>query len=154
MINKFSKIFQIIFFATVLAATTQAQTNWPSKPIKLVVPFAAGGATDNIARPLAQELLTQNKWQVLIENRPGAGANVGAELVAKSPPDGLTWLMTPVSSHGINPSLYAQSGTRLNFDPVKDFAPVSLVAEFPNVLVVNTAWAQKNNIATVQDLIR
>lgn len=151
---KFLKIFQIVVGVTLITSSVCAQTNWPSKPIRLVVPFAAGGATDNIARPLAQELLVQARWQVLIENRPGAGANVGAELVAKSPADGYTWLMTPVSSHGINPSLYAQSGNRLNFDPIKDFSPVSLVAEFPNVLVVNPAWAQKNNINTVKDLIR
>ncbi len=131
-----------------------AQNTFPNKPIRLIVPFPAGGATDNIARPLQNELLSTAKWNVVIDNKPGAGGNIGAEAVAKSLPDGYTWLMASVGTHGINQPLYTQGGGKLPFDPIKDFTPISLVAELPNVLVLNPEWAAKNNINSVNDLIR
>ena len=131
-----------------------AQSSFPSKPIRFIVPFPAGGATDNIARPLQNELLQTAKWNVVIDNKPGAGGNIGAEAVAKSLPDGYTWLMASVGTHGINLPLYTQGGGKLPFDPIKDFTPITLVAELPNVLVLNPDFALKHNINSVNDLIR
>lgn len=140
------------FFLT-LSSPSYSQGAYPNKPIRLVVPFPAGGATDNVARPLQNELLTTNKWNVIIDNKPGAGGNIGAEIVAKSAPDGYTWLMASVGTHGINLPLYTQGGGKLPFDPIKDFTPITLVAELPNVLVLNPEFAAKNNINSVNDLI-
>ena len=131
-----------------------AQSSFPSKPIRFIVPFPAGGATDNIARPLQNELLQTAKWNVVIDNKPGAGGNIGAEAVAKSLPDGYTWLMASVGTHGIKLPLYTQGGGKLPFDPIKDFTPITLVAELPNVLVLNPDFALKHNINSVNDLIR
>jgi tripartite-type tricarboxylate transporter receptor subunit TctC len=80
-----------LFFSLFVSSLVLAQANFPNKAIRLVVPFPAGGATDNIARPLAVELAAMNKWNVVIDNKPGAGANIGAEIVARSAPDGYTW---------------------------------------------------------------
>ena len=91
---------------------------------------------------------------MIIDNKPGAGGNIGAEIVAKSLPDGYTWLMASVGTHGINQPLYTQGGGKMPFDPIKDFTPITLVAELPNVLVLNPEWAAKNNINNVNDLIR
>jgi tripartite-type tricarboxylate transporter receptor subunit TctC len=90
---------------------------------------------------------------VVIDNKPGAGGNIGAEIVAKSAPDGYTWLMASVGTHGINLPLYTQGGGKMPFDPIKDFTPISLVAELPNALVLNPEFAAKNNINSVNDLI-
>jgi tripartite-type tricarboxylate transporter receptor subunit TctC len=128
-------------------------SDFPTKPIKIVVPFAAAGTTDILARAVAAELQKNNGWNVIVENRPGAGGNIGADIVAKAPGDGYTLLMGTVGTHGINQALYAKSGG-LPYDPIKDFAPVTLVAPVPNVLVVNPAFAQKNNINSVNDLIK
>jgi len=143
-----------LFFSLFVSSLVLAQANFPNKAIRLVVPFPAGGATDNIARPLAVELAAMNKWNVVIDNKPGAGANIGAEIVARSAPDGYTWLMGSVGTHGINLPLYTQGGGKLPFDPVKDFTPISLAAEFPNVLVVNPEFAKRNKINSVNDLIQ
>lgn len=135
-----------------LAGGVTAQTNaaaYPSKPIKIVVPFAAGGTTDILARAVGAELQKSWRQAVVIENRPGAGGNIGSDQVAKSPADGYTLLMGTVGTHGINASLYP----KLPFDPVKDFAPITLVAAVPNVLVLNTGFAAKNQIASVKDLV-
>ena len=132
----------------------QAQTNnFPNKPIRIVVPFAAAGTTDILARAVAGELQKNNGWNVIVENRPGAGGNIGADIVAKSPSDGYTLLMGTVGTHGINQALYSKIGG-LPFDPIKDFEPITLVAPVPNVLVVNPLFAQKNNINTVNDFIQ
>ena len=146
----------IAVFVALLAVSAQpclAQSDYPNKPIRFVVPFPAGGATDNIARPLQNELQSTVKWNVVIDNKPGAGGNIGAEIVAKALPDGYTWLMASVGTHGINLPLYSQGGGKLPYDPIKDFTPISLVAELPNVLVLNPEFAAKNNINTVNDLI-
>lgn len=148
--NRLISIFSVAAIVTMggiaqAQAQTQTQT-YPSKPIRLVVPFAAAGTTDILARAVGAELTKAWGQQVLIDNRPGAGGNIGAEIVAKSPPDGYTLLMGTVGTHGINQALYG----KLPYDPIKDFAPVTLVASVPNVLVLNTAFAEKNKITDVK----
>jgi len=133
----------------VLVPAVQAQA-WPSKPVRIVVPFPAGGTTDILARALAPEFQKVFGQPFVVDNKPGAGGNLGAADVAKAPPDGHTFLMGTVGTHGINASLYP----RLPYDPVKDFVPVTLVAAVPNVLVLNPAKAQQLNINSVPDLIR
>ena len=118
--------------------------------MRIVVPFAAAGTTDILARALAPELGRAFGQTFIVDNKPGAGGNLGAAEVAKSAPDGYTLLMGTVGTHGINQSLYP----KLPFDPIKDFAPVTLVAGVPNVLVMNPAKAEALKIATVPDLIR
>ncbi|WP_194725110.1 tripartite tricarboxylate transporter substrate binding protein [Noviherbaspirillum malthae] len=133
-------------FAGVSAAYAQ---NYPTKPITIVVPFAPGGATDILARAVGAELTKSLGQQVIIDNRPGAGGNVGTQIVSRAAPDGYTLLMGTVGTHGINQSLYP----KLPYDPIKDFAPVTLVASVPNVLVVNTAFAEKNKITDVKSFV-
>ncbi|HQR11812.1 MAG TPA: tripartite tricarboxylate transporter substrate binding protein [Casimicrobiaceae bacterium] len=118
---------------------------FPSKPLRIVVPFPAGGTTDVLARAVAQKLTETLGQPVVVDNRPGAGGNIGAELVAKSPPDGYTLLMGTVGTHAINPGLYP----KMPYDHVRDFAPVILVAGVPNVLVVNPSLP----VNSVQELI-
>lgn len=145
----------LILSSLAFAVSAQSQTpptNFPTKPIRIIVPFAAAGTTDILARAVAGELQKNNGWNVIVENKPGAGGNIGAEYVAKSPADGYTLLMGTVGTHGINQALYAKSGG-LPYDPIKDFEPVTLVAPVPNVLVLNPAFAKKNNINTVNDFI-
>ena len=127
-----------------------AQSGWPTRPVRIVVPFAPAGTTDILARAAAQKLSESWGQQVIVDNRPGAGGNIGAELVAKAPPDGYTLLMGTVGTHAINASLYS----KMPYDHVKDFAPITLVAGVPNVLVMNPAKAQAAKIDTVADLIR
>ena len=136
-----------------LTTTSQAQTqgqsttstSFPNKPIRLIVPFAAGGTTDILGRIAAAELSKAFGTQAIVENRSGAGGNIGAEVVAKAAPDGYTLLVCTVGTHGINQALYS----KLPFDPIKDFEPVTLLATVPNVLVVHPSI--KAN--TVQELI-
>jgi tripartite-type tricarboxylate transporter receptor subunit TctC len=138
-------------FVMALAAwPAAAQSNWPAKPVKIVVPFVAGGTTDILARAIAPELSRAFGQQFVVDNRGGAGGNVGSELVAKSPGDGYTLLMGTVGTHGINRALYA----KLPFDPIKDFAPVTLVAGVPNVMVVNADWARAKGINDVRDFVK
>jgi tripartite-type tricarboxylate transporter receptor subunit TctC len=133
-----------------LPLAARAQAAWPNKPVRIVVPFAAGGTTDILARALAPELQRAFGQAFVIDNKPGAGGNTGAAEVAKAANDGHTLLMGTVGTHAINASLYA----RMPYDHVKDFVPVTLVAGVPNVLVVNPANAQKNGIGSVADLIK
>jgi tripartite-type tricarboxylate transporter receptor subunit TctC len=135
---------------SLIATPSRAQTAWPSKPVRIVVPFAPGGTTDILARAMAPELSRAFGQQFVVENRAGAGGNIGADLVAKAPNDGYTLLMGTVGTHGINKSLYA----RMPYDPQKDFAPISLVAGVPNVMVVNTEKAAARGIQNVADFIR
>jgi tripartite-type tricarboxylate transporter receptor subunit TctC len=124
--------------ALVAAGPGQAQAPvWPAKPVRIIVPFPPGGTTDIVARSIGVEL--QRMWQqpVVIENRAGAGGNIGAEAVAKSAPDGYTLLMGTVGTHAINAALFAQSGTKMPFDPARDFVPITLAAGVPNVMVIN-----------------
>ena len=119
--------------AALCAAAPSLAQSFPEKPIRFVVGFTPGGPSDILARALGQKLGERWSQQVVIENRPGAGGNVAAEAVAKSAPDGYTWLLGNNSILATNQSLYR----RLGYDPVKDFAPVALVAVQPNILVVN-----------------
>lgn len=130
---------------TVFAFCVSAQT-FPTKPIRLVVPFPAAGTTDILAREVGQRLSVTLGQPVVIDNRPGAAGNIGADLVAKSAPDGYTLLMGTVGTHAINASLYA----KMPYDHVKDFVPVILVAGVPNVLEVNPALP----VNSVADLIK
>ena len=117
-------------FAPPAAAQAPA---YPTKPIRIVVPFPPGGATDILARDVGQKLTEAWGQQVIVDNRPGAGGNIGSELVAKAAPDGYTLEMGTVGTHAINASLYA----KMPYDNVKDFVPIILVAAVPNVLEVN-----------------
>jgi len=128
-------VLPLIFLASFGLGGVHAQSQFPNKPIRYVIPFPPGGATDNIARPLAAELGVLVKWNIVIDNKPGAGANIGAELVAKAPADGYTWLMGSVGTHGINQPLYTQGGGRLPFDPIKDFAASANVRARSNEVV-------------------
>src|SRR5260370_14294081 len=122
---------------------------WPEKPVRFVVGFTPGGPSDILARALGQKLADLWAQQVVIENRPGAGGNIAAEVVAKSAPEGHTWLLGNNGILATNQSLYA----KLGYDPVKDFAPVALVAIQPNILVVNpnvAASSVKELIALAQ----
>jgi len=110
-----------------------ADAPYPSKPVRLVVPFPPGGTTDVLGRLVGQQLSVRLGQQFVIDNRPGAGGGIGTDIVAKAPADGYTLLLGAVATHSINPSLYA----RLPYDAVKDFAPISLLGTLPNVLVVN-----------------
>lgn len=130
-------------------ASAQASDAYPTKPIRLVVPFPAGGTTDIMARAVSAELSKLPGWNVVVDNKPGAGGNIGSDIVAKAAPDGYTLLMGTVGTHGINQSLYG----KLPFDPIKDFVPITEVAAVPNVLVVNPAFAAQNKINSVNDLI-
>ena len=130
----------------VLAAPVIAQT--AGKPIRLVVPYPPGGPLDTIARVLADKV-KDSLGQVIVENRPGAGGNLGADVVAKSAPDGHTIVMGAVATHAINPWLYA----KIPYDPVRDFTPITLVAQVPNVLVMNAETAQRLGIASLRDLV-
>ena len=136
--------------ALVLPGLATAQGAWPSKPVRIVVPFAPGGTTDILARVLAPELSKALGQPFVVDNRGGAGGNIGAEIVAKSAGDGHTLLMGTVGTHGINKSLYAS----LPYDPQKDFAPITLVAGVPNVMVMNTKRAQELGIQSVPDFVR
>lgn len=150
------KVLRILVFALapVLVAAlvpvpAWAQGAWPNKPVKIVVPFAPGGTTDILARAVAPELAKAFGQSFVIENKAGAGGNIGTEVVARSAPDGYTLLMGTVGTHGINKSLYA----KLSYDPQRDFAPVTLVAGVPNVMVMNTEKAKVLGIHSVPDFI-
>jgi tripartite-type tricarboxylate transporter receptor subunit TctC len=140
----------ILFVASMLPMGLSAQTTWPSKPVRIVVPFAPGGTTDILARAIAPELSKAFGQSFVVENRAGAGGNVGADAVAKSAADGYTLLMGTVGTHGINKALYPS----LPYNPVKDFAPITLVAGVPNVMVMNADKAQKLGINSVADFVK
>lgn len=136
-----------------LAAGALAATGAPAfaadhRPIRLVVPYPPGGPLDTVARALA-ERVKDSLGQVVVDNKPGAGGNLGADFVARSAPDGHTIVMGAVATHAINPWLFA----RLPYDPVRDFTPITLVAQVPNVLVMNAETAARLKIATLADFI-
>ena len=130
--------------------TSMAQSAWPNKPVKLIVPFAPGGTTDILARAIAPELSKAFGQSFVVENRTGAGGNVGADAVAKSPADGYTLLMGTVGTHAINKALYP----KMPYDSQKDFAPITLVAGVPNVMVMGSDKAASLGIASVPDFIK
>lgn len=133
--------------AGVLIAAAPA-TAQPRGPIRLVVPYPPGGPLDIVARALA-ERVKDSLGQVIVENRPGAGGNVGADLVAKAAPDGQTIVMGAVATHAINPWLFA----RMPYDALRDFTPITGVARVPNVLVMNPQNAQQMGVRTLADLL-
>jgi tripartite-type tricarboxylate transporter receptor subunit TctC len=130
-----------------LAPAAHAQTpeaNWPSKPIRWIVPFPPGGAMDAIARTLGEKAARTLGQPFVIENRPGAGGNIGADFVAKSPADGYTLMITSIGM-ATNKPLYR----KLSYDPIKDFAPVGVLAVVPNILVTNATQPQIKSVADV-----
>jgi tripartite-type tricarboxylate transporter receptor subunit TctC len=131
--------------AAVVAPTASAQSDWPSRPVRIVVPFAPGGTTDIVARVIGEQLSPILKQPVVIENRAGAGGNVGAEAVAKAAPDGYTFLMGTPGTQAINQFLYA----KMPYDTEKDLIPVSYVVRVPNVMVVPPSLGVK----TLDELI-
>ncbi len=134
--------------AAVLATgmgTALAQDDYPSKPITMIVPFSAGGTTDILARIVGQALTVEMGQSFIIENKPGAGGNIGAQQAARAKADGYTVFMGTVGTHAINQSLYK----KLPYDPIKDFAPLSRVATVPNLLVAHPSRPYK----TVQEMI-
>ena len=145
------------FFAFAAAAVAlcawpslaQSQSAWPNKPVRIVVPFAPGGTTDILARALAPELAKAFGQSFIVDNRAGAGGNLGADIVAKSAPDGYTLVMGTVGTQSINPSLYP----KMPYDAVKDFAPITLVAGVPNVMVMNPTKAAAEGITDVRSFI-
>ena len=126
--------------AALAAAALPARAEWPDKVIRIVVPFAAGGSTDLIARKIAEGLGQRLSANVIVENRPGAGGTVGTEYVARQPADGYTILMGSVSTHGSAPCVY----TKLPYDALKDFTPLTVVATIPNVMSVNKSVPANN----------
>jgi tripartite-type tricarboxylate transporter receptor subunit TctC len=139
-------IIRVIGFALItLSVQVAAAQEWPAKPIKWIVPFPPGGAMDVIARALADSSSKSLGQAIVVENKPGAGGNIGAELVARSEADGYTMMITSIGM-ATNQFLYP----KLAYDPVKDFAPVSLIAVVPNVLVTN---ATQPNVKTVAEVI-
>ena len=146
---QFSKAAKRLFIviAVLVLGTGQAcaETTWPKQPIRIIVSFTPGGAPDILARVLAEYWQRNLGVPVLVENRPGVGGNIGADLVAKSEADGYTLLIGTVGIHAINGALY----DKLPFDPVKDFTPISFLASTPNVLIVN----KQLGVSNLQDLV-
>lgn len=144
--TKFTRRALLAGAASLIAAPALAQSGYPgSKVVTIVVPFAAGGTTDLLGRILADRLSARLGGKFIVENRAGAGGNTGAAAVARSEPDGYTLTMGTVSSHAINPGVYA----KMPYDHIKDFAPISQVASVPNILMVNLDLPAK----TVPELI-
>lgn len=133
-----SRRLVLAFAATLMSGSALAQA-WPSKPIRIVVPFPPGGGTDIIARETSERVSKATGWTFVIDNKPGAGGNLGVDNVAKSPADGYTLVLGQTSNLAINPSLYA----KLPYDPQKDLVPVVLIAQAPLVLVTSTASKYK-----------
>jgi tripartite-type tricarboxylate transporter receptor subunit TctC len=127
------------------ALPAAAQDAYPSKPIRLVVPFPPAGGTDVLSRSLAQAITASSKWIIVVDNKPGAGGNIGLDAAAKSPPDGYTIAMGQTANLAVNPALYAS----MPFDPLKDFAPIALISSQPLILVVNATSPYK----TLKDLV-
>src|SRR3954469_16651621 len=123
-----------LFGSLVVWGATLAQ-DYPAKPLRFIVPFPPGGGNDTVARAIAQQMSPALGQPVVIDNRPGAGGSIGADLAAKAPADGYTLFLAGVGSHVVNPNLHA----RLGYDPVRDFTPITLLASAPSVLVVNPA---------------
>ena len=130
----------MVVLAALPLAAVQAHAAYPDKPIRLVVPYTPGGVTDLLARAVAKALSERVQQAVIVDTRAGAGGNIGAGVVAKSPADGYTLLMGSAATQAINASLYK----RLPYDHIKDFAPITLVAEVPNILVVNPLIPARN----------
>ena len=137
----------IAVLAVTAAATAQTAT-FPTRPIRLIVPYPPGGPLDTAARALA-ERVKDTLGTVVVENRPGAGGNLGVDQVAKSAPDGYTLAIGAVATHAVNPWLFR----KLPYDPIKDFVPITLIAHVPNVLVITPERAAQLKVASARDLV-
>jgi tripartite-type tricarboxylate transporter receptor subunit TctC len=146
MMTTFTRRTTLGLIASAAAGPAFAQADYPNRPVTVMVPQAPGGANDIIGRIIAEKLSEVMGQRFVIENKAGAGGNLGSQAAARSTPDGYTLLVTISASQAINPALYARTG----FDPVKDFAPISMLGTVPNVLVVNPNFEAKS----VADLIR
>lgn len=135
-----------LLVAATACGTAFAQA-WPAKPIRLVVPFPAGGGTDIIGRELTQKITEATKWAFIVDNKPGSGGNIGVDNVAKSPADGYSLVLGQTSNLAINPTLYG----KLPYDPAKDLTPISMVASAPLALVVSTSSPYKSLAELVAD---
>jgi len=134
------RVAAVLAWLSCLAGSSVFAQGYPAKPITLVVPFSAGSGTDGVGRVVSQKLSERLKQQVLVENRAGASAQIGAEFVAKSAPDGYTLFMTTNTSHSANPSLFKT----LRYDPIKDFTPIVRTGELPFAVTVNPALPVKS----------
>jgi tripartite-type tricarboxylate transporter receptor subunit TctC len=141
-----AQLLATIFLIFPFIINGYAQETFPNKPIRLITLTPPGGSLDILARTIAQGLTTQMKQPVVVDNKSGAGGNLGANMIAKSAPDGYTIGMVTISTHGINPSLY---GPKMPFNAIKDFSPITLAAELKNILVVNSSLPIRN----VQELV-
>ena len=139
-------------FTSLLIANlpTQAQDNYPTRPVRMIVPFSAGGPTDIVGRVMGAKMGEILGQQFVIDNRTGAGGNIGAEMVAKATPDGYTILMATVSTNAINPGLY----THLAYDPVNGFAPIGRVGVTPTLLLVNPSALPVNDVKSLIALLK
>lgn len=135
-----ASVLLIMGFTVLAQSASQKNSTWPKQPIRIIVTFTPGGAPDILARVLAEDWQQNLGVPVLVENRPGYGGNIGADLVAKSDPDGYTLLIGTVGIHAINGALYE----KISYDPVKDFTPISFLASTPNVLIVNKKLGVNN----------
>jgi tripartite-type tricarboxylate transporter receptor subunit TctC len=140
-----SRRLALLFGATAALSPAAFAQQWPTKPIRIIVPFPPGQATDILARVMADQLTRALGQQVVAENRPGAGGSIGADVAAKAAPDGYTLLMVTISTHGIAPGLYP----KLPYDAQKDFAPIANIGLTPQVLMASL----KSGIASVSDLV-
>jgi len=144
-VKRIIQIALTLWVSIAAIADTQAQANYPTKPVRLIVPFPPGGGTDILARLVATKLTETVGWQIVIDNRGGAGGNLGLQAAAQAAPDGYTMVIGQTSNLAINPALY----NKLPYDPIRDFVPVSLVSASPIVLVV----AAKSPYKTLGDLV-
>jgi tripartite-type tricarboxylate transporter receptor subunit TctC len=143
--NPFVRSILIFAFSSLSALASAAEQPYPSKPIRLIVPFPPGGGTDIMSRVVGNKLTETLKWVIVIDNRPGAGGNIGVDLAAKAPADGYTIVMGQTSNLAVNPTLYA----KLPYDSIKDLAPIAAVADAPVVLVV----ASTSPFKTLADVV-
>lgn len=138
-----------VLAALSFASASFAEDAYPSRPVKLVVPFAAGGSTDLVARQIAQEMTTRTGQPFVVDNRPGAGSTIGAAYVAKAPADGYTLLLGTNSSHATAVSVYP----KLPYDPLKDFVPITQITEIPNLIVTSPKDDWLGSAKTLADLV-
>ena len=147
MYRALQALVAMLVFGSTTGVLAQAPA-YPTKPIRLIVPYPAGGPLDTAARALAEQVRT-TLGVIVVENRPGAGGNLGVDQVAKSPADGYTLVIGAVATHAVNPWLFR----KLPYDPVKDFVPITLIAHVPNVLVITPERAAQLNIASARDFV-
>ncbi len=138
--SKFLQLAVAISASVVVLAAGAQTSNWPQLPVKIIVPFGAGSGADQVARLVGQELTTVLGQPVIIDNKAGAGGNIGAQAAARAPADGYTLFVTTNTTQAANPHLYKQ----LPYDPIKDFAPISRIANTPALLVAHPSVPAKN----------